>query len=168
MAPIPNSRNSTSATTHSTTKKAQTALSSGSPLTEPKTGVTTIDIQLPQLDPNTRRIAEQLAKEALVSVHVLSDELQQYVVQLDAHSSSEEFFEYDVAKRIAALCWKLLDALPAEPDERQHRLTQLAINYFVLAEDAQDDNHSMAGFEDDLQVVTTVIHELGLSHLLEE
>jgi uncharacterized membrane protein YkvA (DUF1232 family) len=101
-------------------------------------------------------------------VHVLSDELQQYVEQLDAHSSNEEFFEYDVAKRIAALCWKLLGALPAEPDERQHRLTQLAINYFVLAEDAQDDNHSMAGFEDDLQVVTAVIHELGLSHLLEK
>jgi uncharacterized membrane protein YkvA (DUF1232 family) len=130
--------------------------------------VITIDIQLPQLDPKTRRIAEQIAREALVSAQVLSDELQQYVEELDTHSASDEFFDRDVAKRIAALCWKLLDALPAEADERQHRLTQLAINYFVLAEDAQDDNHSMAGFEDDLQVVTVVIHELGLSHLLEE
>ena len=130
--------------------------------------MTTIDIQFSQLDPNTRRIAEQLAGEALVSVQVLSDELQQYVEEIDAHSSNAEFFDRDVARRIAALCWKLLDALPAEPDERQHRLTQLAINYFVLAEDAQDDNHSLAGFEDDLQVVTAVIHELGLSHLLEQ
>ena len=125
-------------------------------------------MQFPQLEPNTRRIAEQLAGEALVSVQVLSDELQQYVEEIDAHSSNAEFFDHDVARRIAALCWKLLDALPAEPDERQHRLTQLAINYFVLAEDAQDDNHSLAGFEDDLQVVTAVIHELGLSHLLEQ
>ena len=125
-------------------------------------------MQFPQLDPNTRRIAEQLAGEAVVSVQVLSDELQQYVEELDAHSSNDGFFDRDVANRIAALCWKLLDALPAEPDERQHRLTQLAINYFVLAEDAQDDNHSLAGFEDDLQVVTAVIHELDLSHLLEE
>jgi uncharacterized membrane protein YkvA (DUF1232 family) len=130
--------------------------------------VITIDIQLPQLEPKTRRIAEQLAREALVSAQVLSDELQQYVEELDAHSTSDEFFDRDVAKRIAALCWKLLDALPAEADERQHQLTQLAINYFVLAEDAQDDNYSLAGFEDDLQVVTAVIHELGLSHLLEE
>jgi hypothetical protein len=130
--------------------------------------VTTIDMQFAQLDPNTRRIAEQLAGEALVSVQVLSDELQQYVEELDAHSSNSGFFDHDVARRIAALCWKLLDALPAEPDERQHRLTQLAINYFVLAEDAQDDNHSLAGFEDDLQVVTAVIHELGLSQLLEQ
>ena len=120
-----------------------------------------------QLDRRTRRIAEQLAGEALVSVKVLSDELQQYVDQLDTHSSNADFVDYDVARRIAALCWKLLDALPAEPDERQHRLTQLAINYFVLAEDARDDNHSMAGFEDDLQVVTAVINELGLGHLLE-
>jgi uncharacterized membrane protein YkvA (DUF1232 family) len=128
----------------------------------------TIDMQFPQLDPKTRRIAEQLAREALVSAQVLSDELQQYVEELDSHSSTDEFFDRDVAKRITALCWKLLDALPAEADERQHRLTQLAINYFVLAEDAQDDNYSMAGFEDDLQVVTAVIHELDLSHLLEE
>ncbi|MFT5501244.1 MAG: hypothetical protein ACI88G_001378 [Woeseiaceae bacterium] len=121
-----------------------------------------------QLDSNTRRVAEQLAGEALVSVKVLSDELQQYVEELDTHSSNDGFFDHDVAKRIAGLCWKLLDAIPAEPDERQHQLTQLAINYFVLAEDGQDDNHSMAGFEDDLQVVTAVINELGLSHLLEE
>ena len=125
-------------------------------------------MQFTQLEPTTRRIAEQLAGEALVSVRVLSDELQQYVEELDAHSSNAGFFDHDVARRIAALCWKLLDALPAEPDERQHGLTQLAINYFVLAEDAQDDNHSMAGFEDDLQVVTAIINELGLSHLLEE
>ena len=125
-------------------------------------------MQFSQFDPKTRRIAEQLAGEALVSVRVLSDELQQYVEELDAHSSNDEFFDHDGARRIAALCWKLLDALPAEPDERRHRLTQLAINYFVLAEDAQDDNYSLAGFEDDLQVVTAVIHELGLSHLLEE
>jgi len=125
-------------------------------------------MQYDQFDPNTRRIAEQLAEEALVSVSVLSDELQEYVKELDAHSLNAEFVDHDVARRIAALCWKLLDALPAEPDERQHRLTQLAINYFVLAEDAQDDNYSLAGFEDDLQVVTAVINELGLSHLLEE
>ena len=128
----------------------------------------TIDMQFPQLGPNTRRVAEQLAGEALVSVQVLSDELQQYVEQLEHHSSNAGFFDHDTAGRIAALCWKLLDALPAEPDERQHRLTQLAINYFVLAEDAHDDNYSLAGFEDDLQVVTAVIHELGLSHLLED
>lgn len=121
-----------------------------------------------QFDENTRRVAEQLAGEALVSVKVLSDELQQYVEELDTHSSNDGFFDHDVAKRIASLCWKLLDAIPAEPDERQHQLTQLAINYFVLAEDGQDDNHSIAGFEDDLQVVTAVINELGLSHLLEE
>jgi len=129
--------------------------------------VTTIDTQFPQLEPKTRRIAEQLFGEALISVEVLSDELQEYVEELEAHPSNTEFSDQDIAGRIAALCWKLLDALPDEPDERQHRLTQLAINYFVLAEDAQDDRHSLDGFEDDLQVVTVVIQELGLGHLLE-
>jgi uncharacterized membrane protein YkvA (DUF1232 family) len=121
-----------------------------------------------QFDPKTGRIAEQLAGEALVSVQVLSDELQQYVKELDSHSANADLIDHDVAKRIAKLCWQLLDALPAKPDERQHRLTQLAVNYFVLAEDAQDDNYSLAGFEDDLQVATAVANERGLSHLLEE
>lgn len=121
-----------------------------------------------QFDPNVSRIVEQLAGEALVPVQVLADELQQYVVELETHSSNAGFFDDETAKRTAALCWKLLAALPEEPDERQHRLTQLAINYFVLAEDAQDDNYSMAGFDDDLAVVVAVINELGFAQLLEE
>ena len=127
----------------------------------------TIDMDFSQLDPKTRRVAEQVAGEALVSISVLADELRQYIKELDSHHANAEFVDYDVAKRIGSLCWRLLAALPDEPDERQHRLTQLAINYFVLAEDAQDDNYSLAGFEDDLEVVTAVINELGLSHLLE-
>jgi hypothetical protein len=126
------------------------------------------DMDYSRFDPTTRRIAEQLAGEALVSAKVLADELRQYTAGLDAHKANAEFVDYDVAKRIAALCWRLLEALPDEPDERQHRLTQLAINYFVLAEDAHDDNHSLAGFEDDLQVVTAVVEELGMDHLLEQ
>jgi hypothetical protein len=38
----------------------------------------------------------------------------------------------------------------------------------VLAEDAHDDNHSLAGFEDDLQVVTAVVRSLGMDHLLDQ
>ena len=125
------------------------------------------DMDFSRFEPNTRRIAEQLAGEALVSIPVLADELTQYVEEIDSHHRNAEFVDYDIAKRIADLCWKLLDALPDEPSERQHRLTQLAINYFVLAEDAQDDNYSLAGFEDDLEVVTAVVSELGLAHLLE-
>jgi len=121
-----------------------------------------------QFDPKISRIVEQLAGEALVPVQVLADELQQYVAELETHSSNAGFFDDGTAMRTAALCWKLLAALPEELDERQHRLTQLAINYFVLAEDAQDDNYSLAGFDDDLEVVVAVINELGLGRLLEE
>jgi uncharacterized membrane protein YkvA (DUF1232 family) len=127
-----------------------------------------MEIQFSQFDSETRRIVEQLSEESLVPVNVLSDELQQYDAELEIHSSNAGMFDAGIAKRISSLCWQLLEALPPKPDERQHRLTQLAINYFVLAEDAHDDNHSLMGFEDDLQVVTAVINELGLDHLLTE
>ena len=129
---------------------------------------TVTDMQLSQFDSTTRRIVEQLNEESLVPVKVLSDELQEYVDGLDAHAANAGLEDAGIARRISSLCWKLLDALPAEPDEHQHRLTQLAVNYFVLAEDAHDDNHSLIGFDDDLQVVVAVIRELGLNELLEE
>ncbi len=125
-------------------------------------------MELTQFDSTTRRIVEQLNEESLVPVQILSDELQQYVETLGTHSANAEFIDDGLADRITSLCWKLLAALPEEPDERQHRLTQLAVSYFVLAEDGHDDNHSMIGFDDDLEVVVAVIRELGLTELLED
>ena len=121
-----------------------------------------------QFEPATRRIAEQLYEESLVPVPVLSDELQQYTETRGRHPANAEFVDDGLADRITALCWKLIEAMPEKPDERQHRLTQLAVNYFVLAEDAHDDNHSLVGLDDDLEVVTAVIRELGLTGLLRE
>lgn len=123
---------------------------------------------LPQLSSEIRRILDELHTEALVPLTVLSSELEQYARQLDTHARQSEFFDLDTAKFTAQLCRNLLRALPQPPDERQHRLTQLAINYFVLEEDAEDDNESLIGFDDDLQVVVAVIEELGFNHLLEE
>jgi len=74
----------------------------------------------------------------------------------------------ETAHRVTVLCRQLLDALPANPEDKQHRLTQLAISYFVLEEDAEDDNESLIGFDDDLQVAVAVIEELGLHDLLDK
>ena len=99
---------------------------------------------------------------------VLSDELEQYVESLSAHAANAEFVDDGIAEKITALCWKLIGAMPEQPDERQHRLTQLAVNYFVLAEDGHDDQHSMIGFDDDLEVVSAVVRELGMGEWLDE
>lgn len=99
---------------------------------------------------------------------MLADELRQYVAAVDRQSAHQAHINHDPAARIAWLCQQLLDALPPDPDKRQHRLTQLAGTYFVIAEDACQDNHSLGGFEDDLRVVTAVVHALGLSYMLDE
>lgn len=121
-----------------------------------------------QFEPTTRRIAEQLFEETLVPVPVLSDELEQYVESLTAHAANAEFVDDGIAEKITTLCWKLIGAMPEQPDERQHRLTQLAVNYFVLAEDGHDDQHSMIGFDDDLEVVSAVVRELGMDAWLDD
>ena len=119
------------------------------------------------LSSEIRRILEQLSREDLVSPQVLMDELETYIEHIGA-SSHTEFFDLETSQRVAQLCRQLLEALPDYPEEKQHRLTQLAINYFILAEDAEDDNLSLIGFDDDLQVIVAVIEELGFNHLLED
>ena len=120
------------------------------------------------MGPDIRRILDELRREALVPLNVLADELQDYAKDLKRQAHHTEFFDLETAQRTATPCQRLLAALPDDPTEEQHRLTQLAINYFVLAEDAEDDNHSLIGFDDDLQVVVAVIDELGFHHLLED
>ena len=117
------------------------------------------------LSPDIRRILDQLNREHLVSPQVLANELETYVKDI-VDSSHIEFFDLETSHRVTRLCRRLLEALPDHPEEKQHRLTQLAICYFVLEEDAEDDNDSLIGFDDDLQVVSAVIEELGLHDLL--
>ena len=125
----------------------------------------TINIYLPNLGQDIQRIVEQLSQEELIPPRVLADELETYIQDM-SNTTHSEFFDLQTAKRVAVLCGHLLDALPTNPSERQHHLTQLAIHYFVLEEDAEDDNDSLIGFDDDLLVAITVIEELGLHDLL--
>jgi uncharacterized protein YceH (UPF0502 family) len=105
-------------------------------------------MRLRNLGQDIQRIVEQLSQEELISPRVLADELETYVQDI-CNTSQSEFFDLQTAKRVAGLCRRLLDRLPADPSEKQHRLTQLAISYFVLEEDAEDDNDSLIGFDDD-------------------
>ena len=127
-----------------------------------------IDTLIERFDGDIRRILEQLAGEALVSAEILADELDEYLEDFSKSSLHMEFVDRDKAERCTTLCRGLLDALNDDATERQHRLTQLAVNYYVLAEDAADDKHSLAGFDDDLQVVEAVVEELGLNRLLDD
>ena len=127
-----------------------------------------ISRRLSQLSPEIRHIIDRLRGEDLIPFNVLTTKLASYTNKLEEQAQHTEFFDLDTANRTAELCHKLLSALPAEPDSAQLRLAQLAIDYFVLAEDAEDDNDSLIGFDDDLQVVAAVIEELGYNHLLKD
>lgn len=130
------------------------------------TGNRTIDTEFCHLGPETQRIVEQLGQEERVPPRILADELESYALRLGS-IAHREFFDLETAKRVTELCRGLLKALPVDPGERQHHLTQIAVSYFVLEEDAEDDNDSLIGFDDDLQVAVAVIKALGLDELLD-
>ena len=122
-------------------------------------------MSLPNLGQDIQRIVEQLSQEELISPRILADELEKYGHDI-CNATHPEFFDLQTANRVTVLCRRLLAALPVDPSEKQHRLTQLAISYFLLEEDAEDDNESLVGFDDDLLVVISVIEALGLHDLL--
>ena len=115
------------------------------------------------LDQDIRRILDTLIDDALVPRDTLAAELEQYARALYVRAEFEEHFDTRTALATIDLCRSLVKALPPDPPERQHRLTQAAIRYFVLEDDADSDAESMIGFDDDLMVATAVVDALGLS-----
>ncbi|MCB9679726.1 MAG: hypothetical protein H6737_31760 [Alphaproteobacteria bacterium] len=59
----------------------------------------------------------------------------------------------------------LLDAVRDRCDLDQ-RLAQIAVRYFVLGDDGDDDLMSPFGFDDDVEVFNAVVERIGLRELL--
>ncbi|MEL7448246.1 MAG: hypothetical protein AAFN78_03505 [Pseudomonadota bacterium] len=115
------------------------------------------------LHKDIQQILDTLSDDALVPRETLGEELERYVRALYVRAEFEEHFDTRTALATIDVCRSLVKALPPEPSERQHRLTQAAIRYFVLQEDADSDTESMIGFDDDLMVARAVADALGLT-----
>ncbi len=116
---------------------------------------------LPLFPTETRPLVAQILAEPPRSLTALAREVADYRVTVAAARRSSEFVDVELARRIADACDKLLEALPPAPSERQLRLARIAVRYFVLEDDAEGDLTSVAGFDDDADVLNVVLQELG-------
>lgn len=94
------------------------------------------------------------------SADELEDEIHAYMDALQARAADAEFLDLETAARVAAGCRALLERLCRAPNPSLHRAVQAAVEYFVLEDDGEDDN-SVIGFDDDLEVVRVTADVLG-------
>lgn len=115
-----------------------------------------------QLSADIRTVLDTLMADELVSRRTLKTELDRYTRTLYVRAEIEEHFDTRTALATIKLAERLLSALPEDAEETHHRITQVALRYFVLEEDADSDAESMVGFDDDLAVVEAAAAALGV------
>ena len=83
---------------------------------------------------------------------------------LEEQSFSHEFLDLELARSLSQGLTSLIDGA-AEYDAEERSLARAAIEYFVLAVDAENDVTSPIGLEDDVRVFNAVCQALGRSAL---
>jgi hypothetical protein len=100
------------------------------------------------------------AEAPLRQPEVLAQEVEAYVQLLEQHAEQVEFMDLATASRVAEICRFLLAKLEESPCPDRHLAVQAAVEYFILEDDGEDDT-SLIGFDDDLQVAQVTAAVLG-------
>jgi hypothetical protein len=110
---------------------------------------------------SARAIVESLQAEPLLPIPTLRAQIERHLRELREGAVHNEFLDLDLAEQLAVSCRALLDGLGDSPPPRHHRLTQIAVRYFILDEDGESDLTSLLGLEDDAEVLNAVCLALG-------
>src|SRR5262245_9204138 len=83
-----------------------------------------------------------------------------YLRLLRRQAQQVEFLDLETAERAARGCLHLITTAEHVSDPARERAIQAAVEYFLRRADAEDDL-SIVGFDDDLQVIRTTAEVLG-------
>ena len=72
--------------------------------------------------------------------------------------------DHHLGNQLADKALALLDRINGDTCDVDRRLGQIAVRYFVLDDDGDDDLLSPFGFDDDVEVFNAVVHALGEPH----
>lgn len=117
------------------------------------------DPLLGRLLSDTREVVSRLLDEPLRDPEALRTDLLRYARRFRA-LDERSLADLRVAEALQRGCGDLLDRWPSL-DPRGRRLAQVAVRYFVMEDDGDDDLDSPFGFDDDLEVYNAVAEALG-------
>lgn len=85
----------------------------------------------------------------------------------ERHLSQNEFLDIEKCRSLARLARALVHSLASLPEPRR-RVATMAVCYFAVVHDSEDDFGSPIGFDDDEVVLRSAAELCGLEELLEQ
>ena len=113
-----------------------------------------------RLSGSTAMAYSRCISDSARSIAVLEVASRTYMDHLEGRSADSEFLDLATARRVAVGCQALMTRLGDNPSIGQHLAVQAAVDYFILEDDGEDDD-SIVGFDDDLEVVRVTAEVLG-------
>jgi len=118
-------------------------------------GLGDVDELLRRVLPESRKLVAQLWSDPLLPATALRDQVDSYVEVFRAAQRGNEFLDVRQAESLGEQCRRLLDAVGDDAPEERRRLVQIAVRYFVIEDDG-DDDMGIGGLDDDEAVVAAV------------
>jgi hypothetical protein len=118
-------------------------------------GEETAEELLAKVPVESRPLVARLLDEPLLPSVVLRGEVDAYLNLYHDAQRGNESLDPEHAEALAARCRRLLDRVGPDAPEAHRRLVQVAVRYFVIEADA-DDDMGIGGLDDDEVVVTAV------------
>jgi len=112
---------------------------------------------------DARQVVAMLLTEAPLSVDRLTTCLDDYEVEMSG--PVHPLADLETASSLLEGCRRLLEALGPSPNRIEHLFAHVAVRYFVLDDDGDDDQASPFGYDDDVEVFNAVVELLGRPQL---
>jgi len=112
-------------------------------------------------------VADLLAEPSIGHDDLL-DAVADYLDEISLAAARDGFVDAKLGETVAEVCLELLADLGSGTSDKDNRLVQVAVRYFVVEDDADGDLTSVVGFDDDARVLNAILRLLGREELLIE
>ena len=119
-----------------------------------------IDDVVSNLPPHLRRSIEGLLKRPVATREHMLAELDAYTQRIDDSARRRPDLDINLAEAILQACRTLLHQYWSDLSGDQRRLVQVTCDYYVDTEDEAGDLESVAGFDDDAEVLNLMLDAL--------
>ena len=117
---------------------------------------------LERVPSRSRALVQELLDEPLLSSVVLRGEVEAHLDLFRDAQRTNAQLDIRHAEALASRCHQLLDLVDNDAPEERRQLVQVAVRYFVIEDDGDDDVQT-GGLDDDEAVIAAVVDALSTS-----